>query len=57
MTETEIKAYYEGMREALWRYAHWKDGVQYVGNMGTTLKEATDKINNEEQKALGHAMA
>lgn len=29
-----------GIREALWRYAWWKDGVQYVGTTGTTLKEA-----------------
>jgi len=52
MTDEESKAYYEGMREALWRYAHWKDGVQYVGNMGTTLKEAIAKVNAEEQKAV-----
>jgi hypothetical protein len=50
MTDKELDAYYEGMREALWRYAHWKDGVQYVGNMGTTLKEAVAKIDAEEDK-------
>jgi hypothetical protein len=50
MSDEESKAYYEGMREALWRYAHWKDGVQYVGNMGTTLKEAVAKVDAEEAK-------
>jgi len=30
----------EGAKEALWRYAWWKDGTQYVGTTGTTLYEA-----------------
>ena len=57
MTESEVKAYYDGVREGLWKYAHWQDGVQYVGTMGTTLKAATEKVNVEEQKALSHAVA
>lgn len=52
MNQEETKAYYEGLREGLWRYAWWKDGVQYVGTMGTTLKEAIAKVDQEEKKAL-----
>ena len=57
MTEAEIRAYYEGVREGLWKYAHWQDGVQYVGTMGTTLKEAVAKVDKEEQKELQNAVA
>lgn len=51
----EIRAYYDGVLEGLWKYAYWKDGVQYVGNMGTTLKEATEKVNAERKKQLAGA--
>lgn len=30
----------EGRKEGLCEYAWWKDGVQYVGTCGTTLKQA-----------------
>jgi len=50
--KTKIKNYYEGVREGLTRYAHWKDGVQYVGTCGKTLKEAIAGVNIEEQDAL-----
>lgn len=52
MNDAEIKAYYEGVKEGLWRYAWWKDGVQYVGTTGTTLKEAVAKIDKELEKEL-----
>ena len=29
-----------GIKEALFQYAWWKDGVQYVGTCGTTLNKA-----------------
>jgi hypothetical protein len=29
---------------AIWIYAHWEDGVQYVGTTGTTLKKAQEEI-------------
>lgn len=50
--KTKIKIYYEGVREGLTRYAHWKDGVQYVGTCGKTLKEVIAEVNIEEQNAL-----
>lgn len=46
------KAYYNGIREGIEQYAHWKDGVQYVGSCGTTLKDALKRIDAEEQRAL-----
>ena len=45
------KAYYNGIREGIEQYAHWKDGVQYVGTCGTTLKDALKRIDAEEQRA------
>ena len=30
----------QGYKEGLTAFAWWKDGVQYVGSCGTTLKEA-----------------
>lgn len=57
MNEAEINAYYDGVLDGLWKYAHWQDGRQYVGTMGTTLKDAQDKVNEERTKALSHAMA
>lgn len=41
-------AYHEGMRDGIHRYAHWRDGVQYVGTTGRTLKEALDDVNQAE---------
>jgi hypothetical protein len=46
------KAYYNGIREGIEQYAHWKDGVQYVGTCGTTLKDALKRIDSEEKRAL-----
>ena len=45
------KAYYNGIREGIEQYAHWKDGVQYVGTCGTTLKDALARIDSEERRA------
>ena len=39
------KAYYNGIREGIEQYAHWKDGVQYVGTCGQTLKDALKNIS------------
>jgi hypothetical protein len=50
--KAKIKNYYEGVREGLTRYAHWKDGVQYVGTCGRTLKEAIIQVNIEELEVL-----
>lgn len=52
MLLAQSKAYYLGLREGLKMYAHWKDGVQYVGTTGKTLKEAIQEINNTEAQVL-----
>jgi hypothetical protein len=36
------------MRDGIHRYAHWRDGVQYVGTTGRTLKQALDDVNQAE---------
>ena len=47
-----IKATYAGIREGIEQYAHWRDGVQYVGTCGTTLKTALERLKDEERTAL-----
>ena len=47
------KAYYNGIREGIEQFAHWKDGEQFVGTCGTTLKTALKRIDEEEKHALG----
>ena len=46
------KAYFQGLREGLEMYAHWKDGVQYVGTTGKTLKVALAEIQVEQSDTL-----
>jgi len=38
-----LRGYVEGLRAFAW----WKDGVQYVGTCGTTLKKAIEKAEAE----------
>jgi len=54
MNEQELTArwFYNGMREGVREYAHWRDGEQYVGTCGTTLKQALNRIDQEEQAAV-----
>lgn len=47
-----ITAFYEGLREGVSMYAHWKDGVTYVGTTGKTLAKALADINEREKKEL-----
>lgn len=42
------RAYYQGVREGIQRYAHWRDGVQYVGTTGRTLKQACQAVDQDE---------
>lgn len=48
----QTRAFYQGMREAVRNYAWWRDGVQYVGSVGTTLKQALDDIDQMESEIL-----
>lgn len=36
-----------GLKEGVRRFAWWKDGVQYVGTTGKTLKQALEEIEKE----------
>jgi hypothetical protein len=48
----QSRAYYQGRREGVSLYAHWRDGVQYVGTTGRTLKEALEYIDQDEAKTM-----
>ena len=48
----QSRAYYQGRREGVSLYAHWRDGVQYVGTTGRTLKEALDDVNQAESDLM-----
>ncbi len=48
----QSRAYYKGMRDGIHRYAHWRDGVQYVGTTGRTLKEALEDVNQAESDLM-----
>jgi len=50
----QSRAYYQGIREGVERYAHWRDGTQYVGTTGRTLSEAIAAIDQEEHDLLEH---
>ena len=38
--------YMRGFEDGLRAYAHWKNGVQYVGTMGKTLEKALAEIED-----------
>jgi hypothetical protein len=48
----QTRAYYEGLRDGIHQYAHWRDGVQYVGTTGRTLQQALDSVNQSESDLL-----
>jgi hypothetical protein len=34
----------DGIIVGISQFAHWKDGIQYVGTTGTTLKKAIEEV-------------
>lgn len=52
MNEKELRAYFTGVKDGIWKYAWMKDGVYYVGTTGKTLKEAYADIDTELQQEL-----
>lgn len=46
------RAYYQGLREGVELFAWWRDGTQYVGTAGLTLKQAIAKIDQDEHNTL-----
>ena len=51
----EIQTYYSGMAEGISKYAHWEDGVQYVGTTGKTLKQVLEELKAERKQQLAGA--
>jgi len=46
----------EGLKSGVRKFAWWKDGIQYCGTCGTTLKKALEDIDKEfadTEKLLG----
>jgi hypothetical protein len=50
LNDSEQQAYYQGLKEGIWRFAWMKDGVYYVGTTGRTLKEALADVDREAEK-------
>jgi len=51
----EIQTYYSGMTSGIYKYAHWKDGVQYVGTTGKTLAKALKELKVERKQQSARA--
>lgn len=47
-----VRAYYDGVKYGIYKYAWWKDGIQYVGTTGKTLKEAYAEVDIELEYEL-----
>jgi len=45
----QTRAYYKGIREGVEKFAWWKDGRQYVGTCGSTLKDVLHDLANFEE--------
>jgi hypothetical protein len=45
------KDFIDGMKEGITLYAWWKDGVQYVGTTGTTLKDALEEVEELKERS------
>lgn len=43
-----LSGYYEGCRDALKRFAWWKDGIEYVGSTGYTLAQALADVEKAQ---------
>jgi len=52
LTPDRVIRWYEGKREGIRLYAWWKDGEQFVGTSGRTLRTALWEINQEEDEAM-----
>jgi hypothetical protein len=48
----QTRAYYQGLREGVERFAWWRDGTQYVGTTGAELKAVLEDINTFEADNL-----
>lgn len=51
-SKEEVIAFYDGLVTGVMMYAHWKDGTQYVGTTGKTLRKALEDIEQDRQTRL-----
>lgn len=47
-----LKYYYSGLRDGIKMYAHWRDGLEYVGTTGKSLQSAMKELNDEEERRI-----
>lgn len=47
-----VQTKFAGIRKGYWTFAVWRDGVEYVGSTGKTLKTAMAELDEEEKKFL-----
>jgi hypothetical protein len=52
LQKAQTQAYYKGLREGVEKFAWWKDGTQYVGTTGSTLKSVLQDIDSFEADDL-----
>lgn len=52
MNKEQLEIYYDGIKHGISMYAWWKDGVQYVGTTGKTLKQANTEIHTQFESDL-----
>ena len=50
LTEREKEIFKRGILAGINLYAHYRDGVQYVGTCGHTLKKAQEEIKKEKDE-------
>jgi hypothetical protein len=48
----QTKAYFQGLREGIERYAYWRNGRQYVGTNGRSLDAALAEVHQEQEDVL-----
>ena len=49
MRERPISDYWRGFEDGIRRFAWWKDGTEYVGTCGKTLKQAIHEAKQDCQ--------
>ena len=51
MKDELVQSRKQGLIDGLTRYAWWRDGTQYVGTCGTTLKDAILEVTEDPPSA------
>ncbi len=53
-SQAEVDAYVEGVADGLYAFSWWKDGVQYLGTCGQTLRGEVAKLNKDRVNHPAH---